>query len=50
MKKKTISICVICAHVSAAALKPVSPRTEKTVCEICGRKRFCVVYEVQEGK
>ena len=49
-KVTTISICGKCAHESAAALKPVSPRTEKTVCEICGRKRFCVVHEVQEGE
>lgn len=45
----TVSICGKCAHESAAALKPMSPRTEKIACEICGRKRFCMVYEVKGG-
>lgn len=41
-----LSLCGKCAHESVTPLKAVSPKTEKTTCEICGRKRFCVVYEV----
>ena len=43
-------ICGKCAHESSAPMKPVSPRTEKETCALCGRRRFCTVYEVKLGK
>ena len=39
-------ICAKCAHESAATLKLINQRSEKTTCTICGRKRFCMEYEV----
>ena len=42
-----ILICGKCAHESTAQIKPVSPRTEKATCGLCGRKRFCMAYEVK---
>lgn len=42
-----ILICGKCVHESTAPMKSVSPRTEKATCELCGRRRFCMVYEVK---
>ena len=40
-------ICVKCAHESMAPMKSVSPRPEKATCALCGRRRFCLTYEVK---
>lgn len=45
---KTIVICCKCAYESMAQMKPISQKTEKETCALCGRRRFCLVYEVKE--
>ena len=42
-----IMICGRCAYESVTRIKPVNQKSEKATCMLCGRRRFCLLYDVK---
>lgn len=49
MKQTLCKPCAIEIQQQGKIVKPAGGKCEKITCAICGRRRFGIIYEVQEG-